>query len=138
MLKKLILNSTAFPDDVIELLPSDLPQVLGRSRAADITITDRLLSRKHSEIRLNDQGEFLLVDLDSTNLTIVNETDIRHHILQHGDRILLGDTEIAVQIEDLNSAFNEQTTREIDAVPPASGTDPGPLEDDVPPPSTDS
>lgn len=123
MLRKLVLTSAAFVDSRIELLPSDLPRVLGRSRAADITISDRLLSRKHSEIRLNNEGQFLLVDLDSTNLTIVNESDVSIHILQDGDRILLGDTEIAVAIEQLNSAFNEQTTREIDVLPAESDTE---------------
>ena len=116
--RRLVLISDGLPSSRLEFGPHQLPVVLGRSKRADVAIPDDQLSRRHSEIGVNDQGEFLISDLDSTNLTIVNEQDVSRHILQHGDRILLGRTEIAVEIESDESNFHEQTTAEFDAVRP--------------------
>lgn len=117
MAHKLILKSGCFPDFELELSANQLPVVLGRSRSADITIDDALLSRRHCEIRVNGAGEFEIRDLDSTNLTIVNKHDIESHILRSDDRILLGETEIEVTVVAASTSFNEQTTREIDTLP---------------------
>ncbi|MEQ9407852.1 MAG: FHA domain-containing protein, partial [Fuerstiella sp.] len=61
-------------------------------------------------------------DLDSTNLTIVNEQHITSQVLQTGDRLILGDTEILVEVRNDSPDFNEKTTREFDALrdPPHS------------------
>ncbi len=114
---KLILKSTAFSDGDVEYQPGQLPIVMGRSKRADLTIQDDLLSRRHSEIRLSSDGEFLICDLDSTNLTIVNESDVSRHVLKSGDRILLGETEIYVEIERSVEDFNERSTAEITLLP---------------------
>ncbi len=45
-------------------------------------------------------GGFEIVDNESTNLTIVNSKDVERAILQSGDSILLGETEILVEIAD--------------------------------------
>lgn len=116
-MKKLILRSSALPNGFRELFPADLPIVLGRSRHADITIDDDLLSRKHSQISFSSLGQFEIRDLDSTNLTIVNERDIDLHLLTSGDRIILGDTEIVVDIETPQANTSEQTTRDLNALP---------------------
>lgn len=117
-MKKLILTSSALPQGRLELLPTHLPLVMGRSRRADICIADGLLSRRHSELRLTDDGSFEVVDLDSTNLTIVNDHDISRHVLKSGDRILLGDTEFVVDVQLPDEGLHEKTTREISISPP--------------------
>lgn len=119
---RLILKSAVFTDGSIQLLPGDLPVTLGRSHRADITIHDLLLSRIHAEIRLSDCGSFELVDRESTNLTIVNEHDIDQVILKDGDRILLGDTELLVEIDATNADIHEKTTREIPLIPPGNSS----------------
>ena len=113
---RLILKSAVFAEGHVVLSTGDLPVTLGRSHRADITINDLLLSRIHSEIRLNDDGAFELVDRDSTNLTIVNERDIESIVLKNGDHILLGETELTVEIDPPDSGSQEKTTREITAV----------------------
>lgn len=113
---RLILKSAVFAEGHVVLSTEDLPVTLGRSHRADITINDLLLSRIHSEIRLNDDGEVELVDRDSTNLTIVNERDIDSVVLKNGDHILLGETELTVEIDPPDSGLQEKTTREITAV----------------------
>ena len=67
--------------------------VIGRSRRCDIVLTDPNVSRQHAEIRKQDDG-FMLLDLGSTNGTRVNRRDVKQVVLQHGDRIELGTTEL--------------------------------------------
>ena len=109
----LILKSKAFPAGNCELLPQQLPVVIGRSHSADITIADTQLSRRHAEIQVNSAGQFQLIDLDSTNLTIVNAHDVRSQILRHRDQILLGNTEFEVELRLPASGLHDQTTRDL-------------------------
>jgi hypothetical protein len=67
--------------------------VIGRSRRCDIVLTDPNVSRQHAEIRRQDDG-FMALDLGSTNGMRVNRRDIKQAVLQHGDRIELGTTEL--------------------------------------------
>jgi pSer/pThr/pTyr-binding forkhead associated (FHA) protein len=117
-MSRLTLKSAIFSDGFIQLSIGDLPVTIGRSHRADIAINDLLLSRIHAEIRASDHGEFELVDNESTNLTIVNEQDIDRVILKTGDKILLGDTELIVEIELDQSNLHERTTREIPSFKP--------------------
>ncbi len=87
--------------------------IIGRSHSAEITIPDIRLSRRHAEIQVNSAGQFELVDLSSTNLTIVNTHDVTRHILRHGDQILLGDTEFEVELRLPKSDLHDQTTRDL-------------------------
>lgn len=117
VVERLILTSAEFHEGLIELLPHQLPVFLGRSETCDITINDGLLSRKHSEIRFNEAGRLEIRDLGSTNLTIVNERDIESHELKDGDIILLGETEIRVDVVSSKFDMNEQTTRDLTMMP---------------------
>ncbi len=67
--------------------------VLGRSRRCDIVLADPNVSRQHVEIRRQGDG-FMLHDLGSTNGTRLNRRDVKQAVLQHGDRIELGATEL--------------------------------------------
>ena len=116
-MRKLILTSYALKNGRCELAAEDLPVVLGRSRHADISIDDELLSRKHCEIVINDLDQFEVRDLESTNLTIVNERDTESHVLRTGDRILIGDTEIEVEVVLAEREISEQTTRDLTVLP---------------------
>lgn len=69
---------------------------LGRSRDCDIVVQDANASRQHAEVR-HIGLDYFLVDLGSTNGTIVNGQRIRRHPLAHGDRIMIGTTEIVVE-----------------------------------------
>lgn len=109
----LILVSSALPDGRVELTARQLPVVLGRSHSVDLTIPDKQLSRRHAEIKLNRAGQFELLDLESTNLTIVNTHDVDRHVLKTGDQILLGDTEIRVEVRLPRSDIHDQTTRDL-------------------------
>lgn len=126
---RIILKSAVFEDGDIELTESDLPVTLGRSHRADITINDALLSRIHAEICRSESGGFEIVDNESTNLTIVNNHDIERIELKTGDCILLGETEIHVEIESVGEDVHEKTTRELPVVSPIKPVEPRPAED---------
>jgi hypothetical protein len=67
--------------------------VLGRSRDCDLRVNDLNVSRRHAEIR--EQGDrWILVDLGSTNGTLLNGRKIDREQLSDGDAITLGSTEI--------------------------------------------
>jgi Protein of unknown function (DUF3662)/FHA domain len=67
--------------------------VLGRSRDADVRISDVNISRKHAEI-WQEGSTYWVVDLGSTNGTLVNGKRVDRQRLRDGDRITLGSTEI--------------------------------------------
>ena len=65
---------------------------IGRLPGNDVLVADPKASRKHAEIRPAGNG-FMLVDLQSTNGTRVNGTNVGEHVLVDGDRIAIGATE---------------------------------------------
>jgi transcriptional regulator with GAF, ATPase, and Fis domain len=68
-------------------LTSDLS--VGREKSNGIAIDDRMLSRLHCSIH-NEQGEFFIRDLGSSNGTYVNGIPISIHALKEGDQIRAG------------------------------------------------
>ena len=66
---------------------------IGRLDSCDIVLSDVGVSRKHAEVR-REGDEWVVVDLNSTNGTIVNGTTVRRHRLAQGDRIEVGETTI--------------------------------------------
>ncbi len=69
---------------------------IGRSRDCDIVLGDANASRRHAEVR-HIGLDYFIVDLGSTNGTIVNGHRVRRHALTDGDRIVIGTTEITVE-----------------------------------------
>lgn len=70
---------------------------LGRSKDRDIVVPDPNVSRAHCEIR-HVGYDYFLIDLDSTNGVEVNGEAVKRHALADGDRIVLGTTEIEVEV----------------------------------------
>ena len=77
--------------------PIDVPVVqIGRAPGCEIVLDDRNVSRRHAEIRRRGPV-VVLVDLDSTNGTIVNGRRVREHPLADGDRITLGNSRLTFE-----------------------------------------
>src|SRR5215470_1075905 len=66
--------------------------VIGRETAANLCIPDASVSRRHSKIEKNDSG-FVLTDLESLNGTFVNDVPVKSRLLEHGDRVRIGDSQ---------------------------------------------
>ena len=66
--------------------------IIGRETAANLCIPDASVSRRHSKIEKNDTG-FVLSDLESLNGTFVNDVPVKSRLLEHGDRVRIGDSQ---------------------------------------------
>jgi hypothetical protein len=73
---------------------ADRPVSVGRSSECTISLSDQNVSRRHAEIRPSAKG-YTVVDLGSTNGTMVNGTKIQHEqALTDGDILNFGSTYI--------------------------------------------
>lgn len=99
--------------------------LIGRDQTCHLRLTDPAVSRMHCRIEL-DRTQMVLTDLGSSWGTEVNGQRITRHLLRHGDRIGLGDTECVFVAE--NSAA------ETTMIPMAAIE----LESPTPPPATRS
>lgn len=62
---------------------------LGRGYDCDIALDDGAASRRHAAIQRDSEG-YVLVDLNSTNGTFVNNAQVTQHRLTAGDQIRIG------------------------------------------------
>lgn len=77
--------------------------VIGRGSQADLRVDDPGVSRRHAEFRVQQgpQGTMVsVVDLGSTNGTLVDGKRVQHAILGEGSKIVLGNTTIQVHLAE--------------------------------------
>ena len=92
---------------------------LGRDPANDLALlADPKIPRSHAELRDRD-GQWILVDLGSSNGTRVNDRRVEQHPLRDGDRIQLGRTTIIFTTDD-DPNPTETDTRALAKVPDLS------------------
>jgi pSer/pThr/pTyr-binding forkhead associated (FHA) protein len=65
--------------------------VIGRLAGSEIEVDDPGASRRHAEIR-RQGDQYVVVDLGSTNGTLVNDSPVSEAALEDGDRITIGRT----------------------------------------------
>jgi hypothetical protein len=70
---------------------------IGRSRDCDVVLADPNASRVHAEVR-HIGMDYFLVDMGSTNGTEVNGQLVKRHALADGDTVVMGTTEIRVEL----------------------------------------
>lgn len=75
--------------------PLDKPVVtLGRSRTSDIHLQTMFASRLHARLLVQPSGEVTIEDLASRNGVRVNSQKVSRQVLQHGDKIHIGEREL--------------------------------------------
>ncbi len=75
--------------------------VLGRQSDCDFVIDDPLLSRRHCAVSVDESGEYLIEDLNSTNATYLNSRRLAEKSrLSYGDRIVIGSTILRFFLEE--------------------------------------
>ena len=93
---------------------------IGRTPENDLEVKDSLISRRHTSI-IKKGDRYIIYDLGSSNGTYVNREKIEMKVLEDGDVVRLGDTEITFNDERLrqrsNAANLRQTTAEVPAPP---------------------
>ncbi len=101
----------------IEITP---PTVLGRSKQADVTLGHSLISRRHCEITLHEDGLLVVEDLGSLNGTFHGEEQINEPVyLEPGDRIVVG----GITLEARYGDFTPQAEPEMVAEPSADSAE---------------
>jgi hypothetical protein len=70
--------------------------VIGRSKECDIQLNDPNVSRRHAELR-QEGSAYWLVDLDSTNGSVVNGQKTARAKLDSGDTITIGSTDMVFE-----------------------------------------
>jgi two-component system cell cycle response regulator len=72
---------------------SQSPTVIGRGQTAHIRMMDEGISREHCDIRHEDE-RMVLRDLGSTNGTFCQGVRVDRHVLEDGDKILVGSSTV--------------------------------------------
>ncbi len=67
--------------------------VIGRMPDCAVSLSDTQVSRHHAEVRPG-RGEYRIIDLGSTNGTLLNGVVVSDHPLTDGDEIVIGNTTI--------------------------------------------
>ena len=105
-----------------ELLATPIPLerakvTLGRALDADVRLNDAKASRLHACVTTEVEAEsgrpaFRLTDLNSTNGTLVNGRAISEVVLNHGDKILIGDQLFRFELlDEIDRAFQQEIQR---------------------------
>ena len=66
--------------------------IIGRETASNLCLADAAVSRRHAKVEKVDRG-FAITDLESLNGTFVNDVPIKTRVLEHGDRVRIGDSQ---------------------------------------------
>ncbi|HKS09353.1 MAG TPA: FHA domain-containing protein, partial [Pyrinomonadaceae bacterium] len=91
--------------------------VIGRETAANLCLADASVSRRHSKIEKKDE-QFVITDLESLNGTFINDVPVRTRVLEHGDRVRIGDSQFVFLTQDGDAASksSEVTIDEVQIV----------------------
>src|SRR5579864_7227257 len=67
------------------------PATVGRSASADIALDHPSVSRRHAQLLADEQGRWVVRDLNSRNGTTVNGAAIAEKLLRDGDLLRFGE-----------------------------------------------
>jgi len=73
--------------------------IVGR-QAEDIPLNDPKVSSRHAEIKVLGPDEYYIIDLASTNGTLLNGKRVERRKFKHEDEIQLGDTILRIAVLD--------------------------------------
>jgi diguanylate cyclase (GGDEF)-like protein len=89
-----------------------LPMVIGRSDRCEIVANDASVSRRHAQIERARGGRYQVVDLGSTNGTLLNKRHVSAHDLGDGDYLQVGKCIFRfLESGNLEQAYHEEIYR---------------------------
>jgi DNA-binding NtrC family response regulator len=80
------------------------PLLVGQSSSCDLRLSDRHVSRRHIALEVVDRRA-RLVDLGSTNGTLVNDVAVTEAYLRGGETVRVGETQLRAERESEASVF---------------------------------
>src|ERR1041385_7468385 len=83
-----------------ELADTDVS--IGREAINQICLVDPSVSRRHALLK-REGDSFKVVDLESLNGTFVNEVPVSERLLEHGDRVAIGDILLLFLLQEVKS-----------------------------------
>jgi diguanylate cyclase (GGDEF)-like protein len=85
---------------------------IGRDPAAELAVRDENASWRHARIEDRGSGDWVVVDLKSTNGVLVNGEKVVEALLRPGDKVFVGKTIVEFQEQDaIKQVFNEELER---------------------------
>jgi hypothetical protein len=89
--------------------------LIGRGSECQIVIPDRTVSRRHAEIRRQEDGTWLVRDLGSGNGVLVKGEKVTQAPLAHGDTLRIGEVNASfeIQAEVPKSALGHTISRKL-------------------------
>jgi Nif-specific regulatory protein len=84
--------------------------IIGRETMANVCLADGAVSRRHSKIEKKDDDGYVITDLESLNGTFVNGVPIRSRVLEHGDRVRIGDSQFLFLLHDGEPSKSSEVT----------------------------
>ncbi|MGI8789169.1 MAG: diguanylate cyclase [Pyrinomonadaceae bacterium] len=91
--------------------------IIGRALEADVRVNDAKISRRHARINIvtNPETEttnYILTDLTARNGTLLNGLPIKQEILQHGDKINIGEYILRFEmLDEIDREYQRQIRR---------------------------
>jgi diguanylate cyclase (GGDEF)-like protein len=86
--------------------------IVGRDADVDLVISRSSVSRQHSQLTMDEQSEWWVQDLGSTNGTFINEERITRKCLVDGDQVRFGDAIFKfLSGANIESAYHEEIYR---------------------------
>ena len=106
--------------------------MLGRSAQAYYQISDPRVSRNHCQVLL-EGDRVTVLDHGGSGGTLVNGKPVKSQVLKLGDVLLVGDTQLRLEVGDLPLAVAQQRMQQAGAAGPSaiSSDFPGPFRDSL-------
>jgi len=114
---RLLVTAGPSKDQIIPLPEGEA--TIGRDPASAVAIIDPSVSRKHCLLRREEDGRFLIRDLESRNGTLVNGVPVKEQWLRHGDEIATGDSLFVLLLEEENRPGSKSRVEFDDGQPMA-------------------
>lgn len=94
--------------------------ILGRLPDVQVVLDHHTVSRRHAEMFCDPFGRWWIRDLGSTNGTLVNDEPVTEHVLSPGDRVAVGDFNIAFSREHHDGARPEPVSAPVEFEKPTN------------------
>jgi hypothetical protein len=106
---KLVVIAGDAKQKIIKIKP---PTIIGRSRDADVPVGHALVSRRHCEITVSEDGTLIVEDLGSLNGTYHGDQRITEPVyLEPGDKLTVGSITFQAQYGDFQSETDPPPTK---------------------------